>query len=304
VEFLFGSGFKFTDATMTVFEDIFFHGTTLLSGGTIESIDDDIEFQDANDSTIDGTTFRAGDNILLDNSVTEVTGAVFESSDRLGLRYEIDFTLNDSTIDVNNGNGDIEDIFTGAQGEGTTLTLDGDSILNADAVQEGIDLVLDGSTVATLLGGSPTVGDPPNSAEDLVDVGGTITFASASAVLSTERASASDVRARIINGLTGMSYLDDPTAWNIKNWDGISVLSSLQLDGAGGDFDNDGDVDGNDFLAWQRGLGTTFAAADLVAWQANYGAGVVATANGVSVPEPASSMLIACTILCCLQRRE
>ena len=66
------------------------------------------------------------------------------------------------------------------------------------------------------------------------------------------------------------------------------------------DFDNDGDVDGRDFLAWQRGYGTaigaTFAqgdadrdgdvdAADLGIWSANFGP----LAATLSVPNPAGS---------------
>ncbi len=38
-----------------------------------------------------------------------------------------------------------------------------------------------------------------------------------------------------------------------------------------GDFQNDGDVDGFDFLEWQRGFGTTYDASDLATWRANYG---------------------------------
>lgn len=49
-----------------------------------------------------------------------------------------------------------------------------------------------------------------------------------------------------------------------------------------GDFDFDGDVDGRDFLLWQRNPGV----GDLSDWQANYGAGSLIAA--VSVPEPTS----------------
>lgn len=44
-----------------------------------------------------------------------------------------------------------------------------------------------------------------------------------------------------------------------------------------GDFDGDGDADGNDFLVWQRGgspngvPGVSVSAADLIAWQGAYG---------------------------------
>jgi hypothetical protein len=69
------------------------------------------------------------------------------------------------------------------------------------------------------------------------------------------------------------------------------------------DFDGDGDVDGGDFLNWQRGLGMTAAqrvhgdadgngtvdAADLAAWKSTFGAAPAAVA---AVPEPASAVLV------------
>jgi hypothetical protein len=39
------------------------------------------------------------------------------------------------------------------------------------------------------------------------------------------------------------------------------------------DFDADGDVDGSDFLEWQRGLGSSLDASDLVNWQTQFGSG-------------------------------
>lgn len=59
--------------------------------------------------------------------------------------------------------------------------------------------------------------------------------------------------------------------------------------GQPGDFDFDTDVDGNDFLVWQRGLGTTHTADDLTTWRNNFGAGAVAAAG--AVPEPSSALL-------------
>lgn len=68
--------------------------------------------------------------------------------------------------------------------------------------------------------------------------------------------------------------------------------------GADADFNQDGDVDGHDFLAWQRGLGSSGSLSsgdangdgridelDLVAWQSQFGASR-AIAQAVSVPEP------------------
>ncbi len=59
-----------------------------------------------------------------------------------------------------------------------------------------------------------------------------------------------------------------------------------------GDFDNDGDVDGRDFLAWQRGETTpAFSPAKLAEWQNAYNGGVLAGLN--AVPEPSSLLMLA-----------
>ena len=60
-----------------------------------------------------------------------------------------------------------------------------------------------------------------------------------------------------------------------------------------GDFDSDGDVDGRDFLVWQRGGSpTSLSSTDLAAWQTNYGAGIL-TANASAIPEPSTTVLLA-----------
>jgi hypothetical protein len=59
-----------------------------------------------------------------------------------------------------------------------------------------------------------------------------------------------------------------------------------------GDFDIDGDVDGADFLAWQRGNSpNSGSAGDLAIWKANFGSGA-STVNAGSVPEPSTLGLI------------
>ena len=51
------------------------------------------------------------------------------------------------------------------------------------------------------------------------------------------------------------------------------VLSDLQVL-LGGDFDNDVDVDGRDFLVWRRGVSSAqLSADDLADWQGNYRGG-------------------------------
>jgi hypothetical protein len=74
--------------------------------------------------------------------------------------------------------------------------------------------------------------------------------------------------------------------------------------GTPGDFDDDDDVDGRDFLLWQRGLSTTgpLDAGDLEDWQANYGT-QPPLAAATAVPEPASMILLATAALAMLHRK-
>ncbi|MBA3481988.1 MAG: PEP-CTERM sorting domain-containing protein [Pirellulales bacterium] len=72
--------------------------------------------------------------------------------------------------------------------------------------------------------------------------------------------------------------------------------------GTPGDFDDDGDVDGADFLEWQQGLGGEFDAMDLADWKLNFGTGG-GVAAAASIPEPASLLLVALGVLGIASRR-
>jgi hypothetical protein len=65
-----------------------------------------------------------------------------------------------------------------------------------------------------------------------------------------------------------------------------------------GDFDNDGDVDGRDFLAWQRNP----SLGNLADWQANYGNGSLQAIN-TAVPEPGAWVLLTGGLLVAGRRR-
>ena len=71
-----------------------------------------------------------------------------------------------------------------------------------------------------------------------------------------------------------------------------------------GDFDFDGDVDGNDFLIWQRGGSPNgINSGDLADWQAGYGAPI--TATSAAVPEPGTLLgLFAVSLLCFIGHRR
>ena len=78
-------------------------------------------------------------------------------------------------------------------------------------------------------------------------------------------------------------------------------LLSLSGGGLDGDFDNDGDVDGHDFLAWQRNPNVG-ALAD---WQANYGMSQTPlTAAASAVPEPSTLLLVLGLMVGQLRRRK
>lgn len=84
---------------------------------------------------------------------------------------------------------------------------------------------------------------------------------------------------------TGMVTLED---WSQS----LSLLAITQDTGLSGDFDGDGDVDGFDFLAWQRGESPSpLSADDLANWQANYGQTSIPLSMAVAVPEPATLVL-------------
>ena len=84
-------------------------------------------------------------------------------------------------------------------------------------------------------------------------------------------------------------------------WADVAPIAGAE---APGDFDSDGDVDGADFLAWQRGNatgGTT--AANLTLWENNFGTSAAGASTG-AVPEPTSICLLGIAgVMCCLRRR-
>jgi len=90
---------------------------------------------------------------------------------------------------------------------------------------------------------------------------------------------------------------------NLNNFAGNQFFTVPNTGGTDGDFDGDGDVDGRDFLLWQRGGSPSpFSPADLAEWQGAYNGGLL---SAVSVPEPSSLVLLSLTAAACglLRRR-
>jgi hypothetical protein len=107
-------------------------------------------------------------------------------------------------------------------------------------------------------------------------------------------------------GLAGIAYAEDEdNTVGIFRYAAAQDTPFIDVDPSNGDFDGDGDVDGADFLTWQRGLGLTgqpdattgdadddgdVDAADLALWQSHFG-GVPTVAAVGAVPEPAALTL-------------
>ena len=90
--------------------------------------------------------------------------------------------------------------------------------------------------------------------------------------------------------------IDGLTAEVVNNDNSVVLEVVLALPG---DFDVDDDVDGHDFLKWQRNP----AVGELAAWQSNYGTGVPLAAS-VNLPEPSALPLAILVVLKMLPGRR
>ena len=97
--------------------------------------------------------------------------------------------------------------------------------------------------------------------------------------------------------ITHTSIDDDPRLFALITQ---NILDNLNE--ASADFDFDGDVDGRDFLAWQRGESPSpLSAGDLELWQAEYGNSQLSAA--AAVPEPSALLLVGGLALFAMHRR-
>lgn len=121
-----------------------------------------------------------------------------------------------------------------------------------------------------------------------VDLNNSIDAASANAGWILERA----------NDINDLGWIVGTARNTLSGESHAFRLEPVDMPNLEGDFDMDGDVDGQDFLLWQRGgspSGPT--AGDLAEWQRDYGIGVF-TASSNAVPEPSGIiLLLACCIL-------
>jgi autotransporter-associated beta strand protein len=97
---------------------------------------------------------------------------------------------------------------------------------------------------------------------------------------------------------TNLPTLSGSLGWSV-NYDADSVTLAVTT---AGDFNNNGKVDGADYVVWRKGLGTTFQQSDYGVWRSNFGTPGAAAA--ASVPEPAACSLVGLAALTLLARRR
>ena len=80
---------------------------------------------------------------------------------------------------------------------------------------------------------------------------------------------------------TGAAYRNGQWFAHTRTWHYYGLRIASIVESVSGDFDGDGDVDGQDFLDWQRNDGTALGLTD---WQDNYANGSLSSIT--TVPEP------------------
>ena len=176
-----------------------------------------------------------------------------------------------------------------AQNAGGILKLGIDSVSSYDQLAIGGSLMAGGTLEIDLLSFAPVAGNT----FDLFD------FSTSMGSFALE-----------LPSLTG------GLAWDSSNLLTTGELSVVASVVENADFDSDGDVDGNDFLVWQRGFGSPGSltsgdangdgnvdALDLGIWQTQYG-NLASLATAEAVPEPAAFVLLCCCLFIPLTRNR
>jgi pullulanase len=96
-----------------------------------------------------------------------------------------------------------------------------------------------------------------------------------------------------------VDFVSGYLTFTLQPLSGQYILLADGPDSIAGDFDGDGDVDGSDFLAWQRGESNPpLSSTDFADWEANFGLETTPLATvSATVPEPASFTLIVFTVV-------
>ncbi|QDS98175.1 autotransporter outer membrane beta-barrel domain-containing protein [Adhaeretor mobilis] len=261
-------------------------------------------------NVIDGThQFQAEVNLLDSTDVSVAAGASLAFNNALNLNANTLTKTGTGTLSINNQIGVGGGVVTALAGViGGSGTISGD--LNSDGATvapgnshgkltvAGDYLQTDGSLEIEINGASAD-DISGNRQYDLLSVGGSLTLSGGSLdivmgflptvgdTFDILDFSSIDLSGATLNlGTPGTDLLWDSSRLAVDG--SLTVIASLL-----GDFDADSDVDGGDFLTWQRGLGTTYLASDLTKWQNNYGRVVGnSLSSATTVPEPISASLL------------
>ena len=134
---------------------------------------------------------------------------------------------------------------------------------------------------------------------------GTVTIPLSSMVDNTSSQSLASAGLAVGTNFLRIGIATNTNGAGIYQIDNFRVIRPLGSDS--GDFDEDGDVDGNDFLVWQRGGSPNpLSPADLALWREQYGMSPSVVAAAQAVPEPHSLLLVLLTnamLFSCGRRR-
>lgn len=207
----------------------------------------------------------------------------------------------DGTINVNGGtiNATVAQMALGWNGTGT-LNVNGglvdvtgvmnlgvnNAASNGDIVINAGEVISAGLNIGNNLGsGSLLMEDGAkytNNGGFVQSIGSTVTI-NGSAEFEFTLSTLEDVEALVL-GSPDWIFSGTPSVTGILG--SVIVTNFVDLPG---DFDGDGDVDGNDFLKWQV---DALSATELDDWEMNFGTGVSVASVAVAVPEPSSILLL------------
>lgn len=200
-----------------------------------------------------------------------------------GVRYDDVYYMHGEAL-----NNPLAGLVPGNSYEAQTLNVQGDLLLNA-----GATLALDILT--------PTISDTMNVTGNLA-AAGTLAVTLNSGAPAPALGNVFDILDFTTASGAFQSFslptLGSGLAWNTSNLLTTGELSVIASVGTPGDFDNDGDVDGRDFMLWQRNP----SIGNLSDWQTNFGAGPLSAAT--AVPEPSTAVSLLSLALLGLARRR
>lgn len=181
-----------------------------------------------------------------------------------------------------------EGIFVGSAGGSTTTLIDNSGPFNSFSPVASINssgaVAFAAQLKHTPLGGNGLFIGPDPVADKVINFGDPL-FGSTAGNLFISNVAMNDAgqiafRYTLANGVNGIAV--------------ATPMPSTLL----GDFDLDGDIDGRDFLVWQRGGSPNgINSGDLALWQSQYGSSLPVVANSTAVPEPAALVLLLAGVL-------